>query len=292
MLLITGASGFIGSHLAEHLSKAGYEVLGVDRNPRPPFGNWRHVQKDVNDFFPEAEVEGVFHLSAEIDVRVGQENPRKVWEDNIRGTYSVLEWGRKYDAPIIFSSSAAVYGNPVDAGELPLTENAELKPTSAYGVSKKIGEELVRFYGEAYGIPFNILRYFNVYGPRSDHGVIYLLLRAIKEKKPFTVFGDGRQTRDFIFVSDVVEANLLAFQNLKQDAFNISTGKETSLLELISLVEEITGERITVNFGAKREEEIMRSAGSPKKAEELLGWRPKVSLKEGLRITWRSLQSP
>lgn len=281
MFLVTGASGFIGGHLAERLSSLG-EVVGVDRNARPSYGNWNHIQGDVSEVeFPKG-IEVIFHLAAEIDVRESLGNPKKVWEDNIRGTYSALEWARKRDSSFIFSSSAAVYGNP---SELPLREDGELRPISPYGFSKLIGEELVSFYRETYGIPSVVLRYFNVYGPRSDHGVVYLLLKSLKEGKSFTLFGDGEQTRDFIFVSDVVEANIKAVE-VKEGTFNICSGKEVSLNELISLVESLTGRTLRVIRKDRKAGEIARSVGDNKRAKEVLGWEPKVELKEGLKKTW------
>jgi UDP-glucose 4-epimerase len=297
--LVTGAAGFIGSHLVEALLDRGDEVAILDhltRTPRPWFaaalgrGARLHVA-DVRDLaavrqaFAAEHPDVVLHLAAQVDVRRSVADPPLDVQVNVAGTVSVLEAARETDVRrIVFASSAAAYGDPE---RLPTSEDAPIAPLSPYGASKAAAEWYLAQYSRLHSISAVALRMANVYGPRQDphreSGVVAIFCGAAAEDRPVTVFGDGTQTRDYVYVGDVVDAWLAAAESDVTTALNISTGRETTLLELVELL------GVDREMQPARPGEIARSCLDPTRAATELGWRAHVPLAEGLRRTLEAL---
>ena len=225
--IVTGGAGFIGSHIAEALIREKHEVIVIDnletgsKDNLPKGTKFYNVDVEdfekINEIFNKEKPDVVFHLAAQINVRSSIENPMNDAEVNMIGAISVLEaMSRNEVKKIIFSSSAAVYGDPVF---LPVSESHHLNHKSPYGLSKAGAEEYIKWYEKNKGIEYVILRYANVYGPRQgakgEAGVIFLFANLLLQKKTPTIFGDGKQTRDFVFVDDVVSGNLCGLNILK-----------------------------------------------------------------------------
>jgi UDP-glucose 4-epimerase len=294
-VLVTGGAGFIGSHLVDALLARGDEVAMADhlnRSPRPWFGEalLRGAQlyvADVRDLdalrpaFDAARPEVVLHLAAQADVRHSIANPPFDAQVNVAGTVSVLEGARAVGARrVVMASTAAVYGDPE---ELPTTEGAAIAPLSPYGTSKAAAEWYLAQYQRLYGISTLALRMANVYGPRQDPqgeaGVVSIFCGLAAEGGRATVFGNGRQTRDYVFVDDVVKAWLAAATSDVTGALNISTGVETSVCDVAETLD------LSYDFAPGRPGEIERSCLDPSAAAADLGWRPAVPLNAGLRRT-------
>jgi UDP-glucose 4-epimerase len=291
--LVTGGAGFIGSHLVDVLLEAGDEVTVVDhlRTEANLTGakarGARLVRGDVTDVaamlsvFGEARPEAVYHLAAQIDVRRSVEDPSMDAHQNVGGTAAVLEAARSAGARrVILASTAGVYGDPP---RLPIGEATAVAPLSPYGASKAAAESYLALFSRLYGLSTLALRMSNVYGPRQnphgEAGVVAIFCSAAAEGRPVTVFGDGSQTRDFVYVEDVVRAFAAAGTSNEQGAINASTGVETSLLDLSGALE------LETVPGPARLGEIARSSLDPTRAAERLGWRAQTPLAEGLRRT-------
>ena len=295
-VLITGGSGFIGSNLSKELLSKGHEVHILDISDKSSLtleGAILHRGSITHSDIVESAIEGcevVFHEAALTSVSDSIENPEKFRKVNVWGTRNVLEVCRKHDVKkVVLASSAAVYG---DESILPKTEESPTKPISPYAESKLQNEKDAKEYFKEYGLETVSLRYFNVYGPGQDpkspySGVISKFMDCTIEKKQPTIFGDGKQTRDFVFVEDVVNANLLAMEKkgIGGEAFNIAIGKETSVLELWNVIKELSGSAFEPSMSPKREGDILRSVASIEKAKKMLGYEPKYSIKEGLEKT-------
>ena len=298
MMLVTGGAGFIGSHIVDRLIENGYDVIILDNlttgnksniNPKAEFINADIRDKDLAEKINFKDVEAVFHQAAQINVRYSVENPVYDGDVNVLGTINILELMRKYDInKIIFASSGgAVYGEP---NYLPVDENHPINPLSPYGLSKYVGEEYIKLYNRLYGIEYAILRYSNVYGerqdPRGEAGVISIFVDRMLNNKNPTIFGDGNQTRDFVYVGDVAKANLMAL-NWKNEIVNIGTGKETSVNELFNIIKHEIGFEGDAIYDKPREGEVYRIYLNIEKAESL-GWKPEVDLREGIRrvVNW------
>jgi UDP-glucose 4-epimerase len=286
--VITGGCGFIGSYVVKQLKAEGWDLLVIDNlaagkreniDAAVPF-----VQADIRNFeevVPHiCEGDVIFHLAALTSVPASIENPLPYQETNLRGTYNILEAARiKKARGIIFSSSAAVYGN----AEGQVDETMPPCPVSPYGLQKLMGEALGKMYGDLFSLPVISLRYFNVYGQGNHEEGSYApvtarFLKAKREGNPIPIVGDGAQTRDFIHVEDVARANVLGARLLedgRSDVFNVCSGISTSVL---SIAEAIGGDK---EFLPARQE-VKHSGGNPKKALELLGFSPSISLEEGL----------
>ncbi len=293
-VLVTGGCGFIGSNLSIKLASLGYEthILDLATQPALPLPKQAKIHKGSITDPKEVDslVSGcafVFHQAAQISVVDSIKNPKRTHEINVEGTRNVLESCRKHNVKrVVLASSAAVYG---DAPGLPKKETDIPKPISPYGESKLQNESDARKYLEEYGLETICLRYFNVYGPgqKADSpysGVISRFLDcAIHNKQP-TIFGDGKQTRDFVFVEDVVNANVLATEAKRAagEVFNIGTGKEVSLLELWKTIKTISGCKLEPKFEPKREGDIYRSVASIEKARDSLSYSPVFGIKKGL----------
>jgi nucleoside-diphosphate-sugar epimerase len=298
--LVTGGAGFIGSHIVEELLRRGDTVrvldnfsTGTRENLEPYHGNLEILEGDLRNLetvkTAVQDTDYIFHLAAFISVPQSIKDPDKCFAINVAGTVNLLEESRKAGArKVVLSSSSAVYG---DGDIFPTTEESPLRPLSPYALSKQVNELYARLYTRTLELPVTALRYFNVYGPRqrpdSDYAAaIPIFLRQLIAGEPITIFGDGRQSRDFIFVKDVVRANLLAAEDRPSgEALNICTGSEINLLDLLEALSEISPSQPEVHFVAPRPGDIYRSAGSPVKAAGILGFRAETPLSVGLAKT-------
>jgi UDP-glucose 4-epimerase len=292
--IVTGGAGFIGSHVAEALIDRGHEVhvlddLSAGKRENVPAGAELHVEdiRDPGGVFDAVRPEAVFHLAAQASVSVSVARPAFDAEVNVLGTVAVLEAARAHGAQVVFSSTGgAIYGECAT----PATEDWERRPLSPYGTSKLAGEEYLAAWNRLHGTRHVSLRYGNVYGPRQDPhgeaGVVAIFLRAVAEGVRPTIFGDGSQERDYVYVGDVARATLAA-ASLEGGVVNVATGRATSVLELVDAMRAATGREIDPEHGPKRLGDLQRSVLDPGLAERELDWRPEVSLEDGLRATWR-----
>ena len=296
-ILITGGAGFIGSHLADALVSKGHEVTIVDNLSS---GTKKFIPRDAEfietdirsdkliSLFESRHFDVVYHEAAQTMVPVSIRYPKFDAEENIIGLLNVLESARKTDVQkIIFSSSAAIYG---DNSNLPLAENELPAPTSFYGLTKWMTERYLTLYHSLFNLNYTVLRYSNVYGPRqganSEGGVIYLFAKALSQKQKITILGDGKQTRDFISVHDVVSANVSALTHGHQNIFNVSTGSEISIQHLAHKMVNLTGlDPSYIQYGQPRAGDIFRSCLSNQKIRTSLNWSPSMSLEDGLKET-------
>jgi UDP-glucose 4-epimerase len=299
-ILVTGGAGFIGSHIVEELLHRGDTVrvldnfsTGIRENLGSFRGNLEILEGDLRDVetvrAAVRDMQQVFHLAAFISVSQSMSDPEACFAINVGGTVTLLEAARQAGArKVVISSSTAVYG---DTDVFPTTEETPLCPLSPYALSKQVNELYARLYTRTLGLPVIALRYYNVYGPRqrpdSDYAAaIPIFVRQLKAGKTISIFGDGKQSRDFIFVKDVVRANLLAAESdAAGESFNICTGRETTLLDLMEELSEISPHPPKVQFDAPRPGDIYRSLGSPEKAAGLLGFRAETNLAKGLAQT-------
>ncbi|PWW31926.1 UDP-glucose 4-epimerase [Cytobacillus oceanisediminis] len=294
-VLVTGGAGFIGSHIVDELLKKNYEVAVIDNLST---GKRAHLPDDISfhqiDIIDIDHVENVFskeqpdiliHLAAQISVTDSIKAPYNDGNINILATINLLECSKKYRVnKIVFASSAAVYGY---SESLPILESAALNPLSFYGLSKMCAEEYIRLYSELYSLSYTILRFSNVYGERQNSqgeaGVISIFINQALNKEPATIFGDGKQTRDFIYVKDVVAANVAAIENSLSGTFNISSNSRTAVNEVLSTIEMVTNTEMRRVKQPARKGEILNSQLSNKKALLLLNWKPKYTLVKGLK---------
>jgi len=307
--LVTGGAGFIGSNLVDALLARGDEVTVLDdlstgrrENLEPGLAAGATlVEADIRDratvesAAAEAGPEVVFHLAAQIDVRKSIADPAFDASINVGGTANVLEAARVAGARrLVFSSTGgAIYGEG-EGQELPLAEDAPLAPEAPYGQSKYAGEGYLSLYERLYGLSGVPLRLGNVYGPRQDPlgeaGVVAIFCGRLREGRRPTVFGDGRQTRDYIYVGDVVAAMLAAAESTAAGPFNVGTGAETDVLELVRALGELGGaEDFEPEFAPPRTGEVQRISIDPARAKRELGWEAKTGLDEGLRLTLASI---
>jgi UDP-glucose 4-epimerase len=307
-VLVTGGAGFIGSHIAEAYLRAGWEVVVLDDLSRGSERNipkgTRFVRADIRS--PEARqtvatgrFDVVNHHAAQIDVRVSVDRPAFDSEINVVGLVNLLEGaGQGGVRRFIFASSGGVvYGDPE---VIPTPETAPKLPVSPYGVSKLSGEYYLRAVGALRGFEGVAMRYANVFGPRQDPkseaGVVSIFVSRLLAGEPLTVFGDGRQTRDYVYVKDVARANVLAStasisqgSSIDAPAFNIATSKQRSVLDLAQSVGEVMGQKNPrTEFAPARAGELFRSALDVGKAKKVLGWAPEYVFENGLRelVDW------
>ncbi|ACV11180.1 NAD-dependent epimerase/dehydratase [Halorhabdus utahensis DSM 12940] len=290
-VLITGGAGFIGSHLAdalvEHNDVIVLDNLSTGKRENVPDGA-TFVEGDVRDADVVADVSDgvdlIFHKAAVVSVERSIDEPAFSHEVNFDGTLTLLEAARRVDARVVFASSAAIYGDP---DTLPITESDPVDPQSPYGIDKCAADQYLRAYHDLYGLETVALRYFNAYGPRqtaSDYsGVISIFGEQARAGEPITVNGDGTQTRDFVHVSDVVTANLLAATTEHVGtAYNIGTGGETSIRSLAETIQATVGTDSPIVHGDPRPGDIQRSRADITTARERLGYEPSVPLETGL----------
>jgi UDP-glucose 4-epimerase len=307
--LVTGGAGFIGSNLTDALLARGDEAIVVDdlstgrrENLDQALANGATlVEADIRDRAALEEIAGrerpevIFPLAAQIDVRKSIADPAFDASINIGGTANVLEAARAAEVRrVVFSSTGgAIYGEG-EGQQLPLAEDAPLAPEAPYGQSKFAGEGYLSLFERLYGLSTIPLRLGNVYGPRQDPlgeaGVVAIFCGRLREGKRPTVFGDGKQTRDYIYVGDVVSAMLAAAESEATGPVNIGTGVETDVLELVSALGELGGNGgFEPEFAPPRTGEVARISIDPARAASELGWTPQMGLKEGLRVTLDSI---
>lgn len=296
-ILVTGGAGFIGSHIVDRYINEGNEVIIIDDlstgkkeniNPQARFHHIDIRDKGMEAIFEKERPEIVNHHAAQMDVRRSTENPAFDADVNIIGTINLLENSVKYGVKkfIFASSGGAIYGEQKD---FPAGEEHQQFPLSPYGVSKLAGEKYIHYYSKNFGLRYISLRYSNVYGPRQnpegEAGVVAIFIgRLLKGKEP-VINGDGEQTRDYVYVDDVVEANISATRSETEGSFNIGTGIETSVNKILSNLIDITKVDIKGIHGPQKKGEQRISVLDCSKAIKSLGWKPKVTLEDGLRRT-------
>ena len=292
--IVTGGAGFIGSHVVDALVARGDEVAVIDSLVHGSKENVnaaaelhvRDIREPLDDLFDAVRPDAVFHLAAQADVRVSVENPVEDADVNVVGTIRILEGARRHGAQVVFSSTGgAIYGEC----EEPAREDAATEPLSPYGTSKLAAEEYLRSYNRLYDTRHISLRYGNVYGPRQDPhgeaGVVAIFLGALSRGEQAKIFGDGAQTRDYVYVGDVARATT---STVGQDhgVFNVGTGRETSVVELYELCARVAGSDVPAERADARLGELQRSFLDPKRAATELGFTAMVELEDGLRATW------
>lgn len=308
-VLVTGGAGFIGSHLVRRLLDRGNTVRVIDNLVTGSRGNLEDVADRID--FREADIcdakacsdavegtEVVYHVAALPSVPRSMADPLGTHNSNVNGTLNLLEAGRRAGVRrLVYSSSSSAYG---DTPALPKVESMEPMPRSPYAAAKLAGELYTLAYARAGLIEGVALRYFNVFGPRQDPNgpyaaVVPLLFRAVQTGTPVTIFGDGAQTRDFTFVDNVIDANLLAGEGpasrVSGHVVNAGTGSRTSLLDLVHLVEEVTGGRVLVRHAPARAGDVRDSQASLDRAAAVLGYEPRISVREGIERLWTWTQA-
>ncbi len=295
-VLVTGGAGFIGSHSVEALLAAGAQVVVLDdfsAGKRENLPGHPGLEVRTGDIRNAADVMGalvgvthVLHLAAQVSVRASVENPVDSATRNVGGFLTVADAARRAGVRrVVYASSAAVYGVPE---RLPLDENAPCAPISPYGLEKYIDDQYADLFRQLYGQSLLGVRYFNVYGPRQDPashyaGVISRFAARLAADEPLTVFGDGLQTRDFVFVKDVARANVAALRSDAGGVVNVGTGVQVSLLDLIAALGRCAGKTPRVRFDPPVVGDIRDSAMTPGRLREVLGFVPATTLDEGLR---------
>lgn len=297
-VLVTGGCGFIGSHTVDRLVEEKNEVVVIDNlstgfidnlNKEVIFYNADVRDREkISEIFKKHKFDFVFHFAAQINVRRGEEDPIFDVDVNICGLINLLEeLKRNPPKKIIFSSTGGVmYGL---TNIFPTPETVEPFPICIYGISKLTCEKLLYAYSKNYGIDFVALRYGNVYGPRqnylSEAGVIAIFISRIIEGKECIIFGDGEQTRDFIYIEDVVEANILFMKNNISGIFNVGTGIETTVNRIFEIIKENIGRDCRKLYAPPKKGELKRSCISIEKIKSITGWYPKYKIEEGIKKT-------
>lgn len=297
-LLVTGGAGFIGSHLLQLLVQdADIETVVLDNLSS---GSYRHVpgsirlvegnicDKNIDELFAAEHFDAVIHLAAQTMVPYSLEHPDEDCNTNLMGIINILECCRKHGVKsVVFSSSAAIYGDNLN---VPLKESERPLPTSFYGLTKMASEHYLRLYHDLYGINTTVLRFANVYGERQgeggEGGVISIFCKLLAAGKPVTVFGNGEQTRDFVYAGDIAKALLKAVSLEGHHTINISTQEETSLNQLLEAFRKAVGHQFTINYAPARTGDIFRSVLCHDNCREYLGFVPSMGLTEGVQRTY------
>jgi len=306
-ILITGGAGFIGSHLCEKYTKDGHTVLCFDNfmngnlmNVRSllDFRNFKLINGDIRDYNllekVMSDVDTVFHLAAQIHVDRSYIEPKLTYDINVMGTQNILEVARMHDAKkVIHASTSEVYGSAI---HVPIDEDHPLNAPHPYGASKIAADRMCYAYNQTYGMNINILRFFNIFGPRQRDqgygGVISIFTRRILNNIPPIIYGDGLQTRDYTYIKDVVRAYdlVLNYPNQLPEPINFGTGKEVSIVELADKICTYCGKKGKINpvHVEARIGEVKRLIANAEKAKEILGWESEYNLDQGLKeyIQW------
>lgn len=300
-ILVTGGAGFIGSHVAGTFLAAGHEVAIVDdlssgRNQNIPDGA-TFYECDIRDgalanVFEQVQPEVVSHHAAQISVQASIEDPRLDASINVEGSVNLLECARASGVRKVLyaSTGGALYGEPE---YLPCDEEHTIAPLSHYGVSKRVTELYLNLYKRLYGLDYTILRYPNVYGPRQDPhgeaGVVAIFIGRMLADQPVTIYGDGEQTRDFVYVGDIAKASIAALDSASGASINLGSNTGSSVNDVFRTLAAITDYRREATFAPARRGDIYQIALTGDRAKELLGWQPSVSLLEGLEETVASV---
>ncbi|MGG1617638.1 NAD-dependent epimerase/dehydratase family protein [Paenibacillus sp. NRS-1782] len=296
-ILITGGAGFIGSTVAEQLLNLGHNVFVIDNlstghlsnlDERAVFFEADIKSDQLNNLFNQIKPDQVLHFAAQVNVNRSIEDPLLDEETNIKGTVNILENCKKHGVKkIIYASSAAVYGVPQN---LPIAENHTIDPISFYGISKFVPEQYIKTYAALYGFKYTILRYSNVFGPKQDHvgegGVVSIFINKMLKNESLIIYGNGEQTRDFIYVQDVVNANIAAIDSEINGVFNVSTNTTISLNELVRIMSEFNSKKVELTYQENRVGDIIHSCLDNSSAILHLSWKPKYSLEEALKETF------
>lgn len=309
-ILVTGGAGFIGSHVLEKLQKVSEQsaeeikVVVLDDLSN---GSREHVpsgmelvvgdvrdQHVVEDVFSRHHFSAVIHLAAQTMVPVSVENPLLDCQVNLGGILHILEACRKWQVPhVLFSSSAAVYGDNL---HIPLKESEPLCPMSPYGITKMTTEQYMRVYHELYGLDATVFRFANVYGERQgekgEGGVVSIFCKFLSQGSPITVYGDGNQTRDFVYAGDIASAIVQALPLTGYHTINVSTGTETSINDLIRSFERVIGHKAEVQYAPLRPGDIQRSVLSNKELIQTLHIKPEMTLEQGIARTYTWYKHP
>jgi nucleoside-diphosphate-sugar epimerase len=292
--VVTGAAGFIGSHLSEALEEAGHEAVGLDAftdyyDPALKEENARgldvrrvELAEDDLDF---RGFDGVFHLAGQPGVRASFTDFASYLSRNLLATQRVFEAAATADVRVVFASSSSVYG---DAERFPTPEDVPAHPISPYGITKLACENLASAYAKSVGLDAVLLRYFTVYGPRQRPDMAFTrIVTALAEGSPFDLYGDGSVSRSFTFVADAVAATVAAMEGAPAGAvYNVGGGGETSMLDAIALCEGIAGRRLDVRTAPDASGDVRRTAADTTRIRRDLGWAPAVDVEQGLRAQW------
>jgi len=296
-IAITGAAGFIGSHIADAYIEQGHKVVIIDNlstgmrenlNPKAKFIELDVNSNDINKIFSEEKFDILNHHAAQMNIRLSVENPIFDAGTNIVGSLNLYEACKNNGVKkIIFSSTGgAIYG---EQDYFPADEEHPLRPCSPYGIAKLVNEKYLYYYKEIFGIDFAILRYANIYGPRQnpfgEAGVVAIFINKILTGEQPVINGNGKNTRDYVFVSDIVKANVLALENNFSGIYNLGTAKEYDVNFIFSTLKEIIGKDIPEVHGEEKLGEQKRSVCSYEKINKKYGWKPDVELIDGLKMT-------
>ena len=299
-VVVTGGAGFIGSHVADAFLSRDYQVVVIDdlstgsESNIPTAAEFERI--DIVDGDAVARVLATFrpnvvcHLAAQSSVTVSVHSPERDMSVNVAGTFNVLQQAKEAGAPVVFASTGgALYG---DNAPIPSPETTWPEPLAPYGASKLAGEAYVATWGRLHGLPNVVLRLGNVYGPRqSPHGeagVVAIFSDRLRLGKAPLVYGDGRQTRDYIYVTDVASAFVLASEGGQASTFNVGWGRQVSVLDLLDVLQRAAPSPVEPTFEPLRAGELLRSALDSTRLRSALGWEPRVSLQEGLQLTYES----
>jgi UDP-glucose 4-epimerase len=300
-IVVTGGAGFIGSHIVDAYHAAGHEVVVVDSLWSHGGGRREHipdgvtfVHLDIRDdagiarLFSDVRPDVVSHHAAQHSVAIGSRDPKFDANVNVVGMLNVLEAAVKAGTrKVIFASSAATYG---DVEKVPVDERTPQRPISPYGITKMVTEDYLRFFRSEHGLDSTVLRYGNVFGPRQDPngeaGVITIFLGKFLQHQGVRIDWDGEQTRDYVYVSDVVRANLAALDGGSGETYVIGTGKKTSVNQIYRALVEVTGFEAPVTHAPRRPGDAREIWFNPKKAKRELGWRADVKLLDGMQKTY------
>jgi len=296
-ILITGGAGFIGSHIVDLFIKKGHKVVVIDNlsrgtkknlNSKAKFYQIDLLSPRLNKVFEKEKPEIIIHEAAQVNVRASIKDPKKDARINIYGAINLFSQAAKYKVKkIIYASSGgAIYGEPK---YLPVDEKHPIEPLSPYGVSKYTVELYLRYFAKMHSIPYTILRYANVYGPRQDllgeAGVVAIFINKFLHNETPLIFGDGKQTRDFVYVGDVARANYLAYKLGVNEEINIGTGKKTSVLDIFNLLNKEFKKDIKPEFKEAVAGEVRQIILDNKKAKKVLGFTPQIDFESGLKKT-------
>lgn len=296
-IVVTGGAGFIGSHIVDAYIAKGHEVFVIDDlstgnrknlNPKAEFHHLDLLDPALPELLSRLSPDVVNHHAAQMDLRRSVNDPVFDAKVNILGFLHLLEGckGSKVKKVIFASSGGAIYG---EQEIFPASEDHPKKPASPYGLSKLAGEQYLAYYQMTFGIPYIALRYSNVYGPRQNSlgeaGVVAIFIQRLLEGEAPTINGDGKQTRDYVYIGDVVAANLLALESPYTGALNIGTGNETDVLSIFQLLCQKMGSQVAAVHGAAKTGEQRRSSLDSSRAREKLGWSPRTTLGQGLEKT-------